>query len=162
PKLDPVGALLSIAALTSLLYAIIEAPSEGWGAPKILTCFAVGFVLLASFGLWERHSSHPMLDITFFKNPRFTAASGSITLIFFAMFGSTFLRTQYFQFVLGYSALDTGVRLLPMAVTMMITAPLSPRLVHKVGTKITVVLGLVLVTISLVAMTTLQVDSAYG
>src|SRR5262249_20294763 len=112
PKLDPVGAVLSILALTTLLYGIIEAPSEGWGPPKIIACFIGGAALLGLFGLWERHSTHPMLDITFFKNPRFTAASGSVTLIFFALFGSIFLLTQYLQFVLGYNSLETGVRLL--------------------------------------------------
>src|SRR5262249_821920 len=148
--------------LTTLLYGIIEAPSEGWGQPKIIACFIGGAALLGLFGLWERHSTHPMLDITFFKNPRFTAASGSITLIFFALFGSIFLLTQYLPFVLGYNSLETGVRLLPMALTMMITAPLSPKLVARVGTKITVVLGLSLVTFGLLAMTMLQADSGYG
>ena len=64
--------------------------------------------------MWEQTTDHPMLDVSFFKNPRFTAASVSITLIFFAMFGSLFLLTQYFQFVLGYSPLETGVRMLPV------------------------------------------------
>lgn len=162
PKLDPVGAVLSIVGLTILLYGIIEAPNQGWGSPRTLGLFAAAIVVLGGFGLWERRSDHPMLDVSFFENPRFTAASGSIMLIFFAMFGSIFLLTQYFQFVLGYSALDTGVRLLPMAVTMMITAPLSPKLVHRVGTKVTVVLGLSLVTFSLLADALLQVDSSYA
>ena len=113
PKLDPIGAVLSIIGLTTLLYGIIEAPSVGWTAPQTLGCFGAAIVVLGAFGLWERYSDHPMLDIAFFKNPRFTAASGSIALIFFAMFGSIFLLTQYFQFVLGYSALESGVRLLP-------------------------------------------------
>src|SRR5690349_1028328 len=113
PKLDPVGALLSIVGLVALLWGIIEAPSEGWGNPKVLTAFGIAIVVLAAFGIWERRSSHPMLDVQFFKNPRFTAASASITVVFFAMFGSIFLLTQYFQFVLGYEPLQTGIRMLP-------------------------------------------------
>jgi EmrB/QacA subfamily drug resistance transporter len=162
PKLDPVGAVLSIVALTGLLFAIIEAPTEGWTSPEIIVSGVAGVVLLAAFALWERHSDHPMLDVNFFKNPRFTAASGSITLVFFAMFGSIFLLTQYFQFVLGYNSLETGIRMVPFAGAMMVTAPTSSKVVEKIGTKITVVLGLLLVTFGLVSMTTFQVDSSYG
>ena len=161
PRLDVVGALLSIVGLTALLFAIIEAPSEGWGEPKILGSLVAGVVLLIAFVLWERHSSHPMLDVTFFRNPRFSAASGSITVVFFSMFGSIFLLTQYFQFVLGYTPLQTGIRMLPFALTMMVVAPTSPRVVERIGTKVTVTIGLSLVTIGLVTMSTLRVDSAY-
>jgi Na+/melibiose symporter-like transporter len=102
-----------------------------------------------------------MLDVKFFKNPRFTAASTGITLIFFAMFGMTFLLTQYFQFVLGYSPLATGLRFLPWAAVVMIGSPLSARLVDRIGTKIVVTLGLTLATAGLAALSTLQVDSHY-
>jgi hypothetical protein len=103
-----------------------------------------------------------MLDVHFFANPRFSAASGAITLTFFAMFGAMFLLTQYLQFVLGYSPLETGVRLLPLAFTMMITAPLSPRLAERIGTKLTVALGLGLVTAAFLLYQGLTVDSSYG
>ena len=161
PRLDVVGALLSIVGLTALLFAIIEAPSDGWGEPRILGSLVAGVVLLLAFVLWERHSSHPMLDVSFFRNPRFSAASGSITVVFFSMFGSIFLLTQYFQFVLGYTPLQTGIRMLPFAATMMVFAPTSPRIVERIGTKVTVTIGLSLVTIGLVSMSTLRVDSAY-
>ena len=85
-----------------------------------------------------------MLDTSFFKNPRFTAASVGIMLLFFAMFGSIFLQTQYLQFVMGYTALQAGVRLLPMAVTMLIVAPNAPQLVERFGTKLVVGTGLTL------------------
>jgi EmrB/QacA subfamily drug resistance transporter len=161
PRLDPVGAVLSITGLTALLYAIIEAPEDGWTDGKIIAAFVLGGVLLAAFLLWEAHSSHPMLDLTFFKNARFSAASGSITLIFFAMFGSIFLLTQYFQFVLGYSALGTGVRLLPWAVVMMILSPLSPRLAHRFGTKALVATGLGCMGVGLLLLTGLDANSSY-
>ncbi len=161
PRLDVVGALLSIVGLTALLFAIIEAPSHGWGEPRILGSLVAGVVLLIAFVLWERHSSHPMLDVSFFRNPRFSAASGSITVVFFSMFGSIFLLTQYFQFVLGYTPLQTGIRMLPFALTMMVFAPTSPRIVERIGTKVTVTIGLSLVTLGLVTMSTLRVDSAY-
>jgi Na+/melibiose symporter-like transporter len=102
-----------------------------------------------------------MLDVTFFKNPRFTAASGSITLVFFAMFGALFLLTQYFQYVLGYSPLETGVRMLPFAAAMMIVSPLSAKVVERVGTKVTVAVGLGLITTGLLTMVGLETDTPY-
>ena len=111
--------------------------------------------------MWENHTDHPMLDVKFFKNPRFTAASTGIMLIFFAMFGMTFLITQYFQFVLGYSPLATGIRFLPWAAVMMIGSPLSARLVERVGTKFVVTLGLTLATLGLLSLSMLDEHSHY-
>src|SRR3954466_10540196 len=78
-RLDPIGAGLSIAAITSLLWAVIEAPAYGWTDTSILTAFAIGTVLLGAFLAWEVHTPHPMLNLHFFENPRFSAASGAIT-----------------------------------------------------------------------------------
>ena len=93
-----------------------------------------------------------MLDVRFWRNPRFSAASGAITITFLAMFGSIFLLTQYLQFVLGFSPLGTGVRLLTFAVPMMVISPLSPKLVERIGTKLTVALGLGCVAVGLVTL----------
>ena len=161
PRLDPIGAVMSIVGLALLLFAIIEAPDNGWGSSKTLLYGGAGLALLIAFAIWEAKSDHPMLDVTFFKKARFTAAAGAITLVFFSMFGSLFLLTQYFQFVLGYSPLETGVRMLPFAAAMMIVAPLSSRIVDRIGSKITVACGLGLVTIGLVTMVGLQVDTPY-
>lgn len=160
-KLDPAGAVLSIVGLTALLYAIIEAPVMGWGEPTILASLVGGLALLGGFVWWERRTDHPMLDVAVFRNPRFSAASGAIALVFFAMFGSMFLLTQYFQFVLGYTPLETGVRMLPFAGSMMIFAPSSARIVERIGTKVTVTTGLAMVTIGLLTMATVGVDSSY-
>jgi EmrB/QacA subfamily drug resistance transporter len=160
-RLDPVGALLSIAGLSALLYAIIEGPSKGWTATSTLTFFLVGGLLTAAFFLWEIRSDHPMLDLTFFENPRFSVASGAIMVTFFAMFGSIFVLTQYFQFVLGYSPLETGVRLLAFAIPMMILAPLSAKFVERLGTKVVVVTGLGLIATGLALSTGLTTTSSY-
>ena len=132
PRLDPVGAGLSIVSLGALLWAIIEAPSHGWTSPEILTGFVVGAVLLAGFLLWELKSSSPMLDLHFFQNPRFSAASAAIMLVFLALFGTIFLLTQYLQSVLGYSTLKAGAILIPQSAALMIFAFLSPRWVVRV------------------------------
>ncbi len=141
--LDPPGALLSILALVPLLYAIIEAPDRGWADGVVLASFATGLVLLAVFALWERHTDDPMLDVAFFRDPRFSAASATITIAFFALFASTFLLTQYFQFILGYSPLKAGLMLTPVAIGLMVGAPLAPRGVERWGTKRVVTFGLV-------------------
>jgi EmrB/QacA subfamily drug resistance transporter len=162
PKLDLVGAVLSIGGLVSLVYAFIEAPSNGWSDSIIIGSLGVAAVLLVGFFLWERHSSHPMLPLTFFKNPRFTTASATISILFFTMFGVIFLLTQYFQFVLGYSPLQAGVRLLPLALTMMVVAPLSARIVERVGTKVVVATGMFLVAVAVLSLAQLDVTTGYG
>jgi EmrB/QacA subfamily drug resistance transporter len=163
-KLDPIGALLSIATLMSLLYGIIEGPDRGWTDPVVLTGLGAGLVLLALFGTWELHAAHPMLDIRIFANPRFSAASGAITLTFFALFGSTFLLTQYFQFVLGYSPLKAGMLTAPVAIGIMGCAPLAPRLVERFGTKRVVTGGLLVIAgaLSLYASDTLMSSVVLG
>src|SRR3954454_13713106 len=158
-KLDPIGALLSIVALGSILWAIIEGPSKGWTATPIVAAFVVGFVLLGMFFAWELHSKHPMLDMHFFQNPRFSAASGAITLVFLSLFGTLFLLTQYLQSVLGYSTVKAGAVLLPQAAVIMTFAPLSSVWVRKIGNKIVVTAGLLTVTTSLLLFQTLQPDS---
>ena len=154
--LDPTGAVLSIAALGALLWSVIEAPSHGWGSATIVTGFAVGVVLLAAFFAWELHTTHPMLNLHFFENPRFSAASGAITLVFLALFGTLFLLTQYLQSVLGYSTVKAGAVLLPQAATIMVFAPLSSVWVAKLGNKAVVASGLTLVTLSLVLFGTFE------
>jgi EmrB/QacA subfamily drug resistance transporter len=157
--LDPVGAVLSIVALGSILWAVIEAPSHGWGASEIIAGFVIGFVVLGSFFVWELHSSHPMLDMRFFKNPRFSAASGAITLVFLSLFGTLFLSTQYLQSVLGYSTVEAGAVVLPQAIMLMIFAPLSSTWVQKWGNKKVVTTGLLLVATSFVLYLTFTPDS---
>jgi len=113
------------------------------------------------FVMWELHSTHPMLDMKLFRNARFTAANTSITFVFFAMFGSMFLITQYLQFVIGYTPLETGIRMVPFSLAMMVVAPNSTRVVKKFGTKITVAAGMGGVTFGLILLSFLTADSSY-
>jgi MFS family permease len=101
PPLDPRGAMLSIVGLGALLYAIIEAPSHGWTDVRTLAAFGFAVVVLAGFAAWELRAPSPMLDLRFFKDRRFSAASAAITLTFFAMFGTFFLLTQHLQLCSG-------------------------------------------------------------
>ena len=161
PALDPLGAVLSIGGLVTLVWAIIEAPHKGWTDGVTLAAFGIAAVLLVAFGVHEKRSDHPMLDVSFFRNPRFSAASGAITMTFFAMFGTLFLFTQYMQFVLGYSPLATGVRFIPMAAVTMVVAPSSARIVEWVGTKAVVAVGLAATSLALALGTFLTPGGGY-
>jgi EmrB/QacA subfamily drug resistance transporter len=158
-KLDPLGSILSIAGLSILLWAIIEGPSKGWTSTSVLTAFVLGAAITISFFVWELRSSNPMLDVRFFENPRFSAASGAITLAFLALFGTIFLLTQYLQQVLGLSTIQAGATFLPQSAVLMIFAPLSTRWVHKFGNKVVVATGLFVLGASLALQATFQTDS---
>ena len=160
-RLDPVGSVLSIATLTLLLYAIIQAPEAGWLSNATLSFFSAGAVALVGLVAWELRNPEPMIDIRFFKNPRFSAASLSITLVFFALMGTMFYLTQHLQLVLGFSTLEAGIRLAPFAVAMMFATPLAATMTKRYGAKITVALGLTIVAAGL-AWFALTVDVANG
>jgi len=161
PRLDPVGTVLSAGGLVALLYGVIESPVLGWANRGVVGAFVAGAVVLGAFVWWELHTDHPMLDVRFFQNPRFSGASIAVTLIFFAMFGSLFFLTQYLQDVLGYSALRSGLAFTPLAVTMMIAAPNSARLTRRFGTKLTVAGGMVVITAALLLLSRAGVGSSY-
>lgn len=162
PKLDPLGAFLSIIGLVSVVFAIIEAPAKGWTDAVVLTGFGVGAVAIALFVWWQTVTDHPMLDVRFFKNRRFSAANLAITLAFFAMVGSMFVMTQFMQFVLGYSPLQAGVRSLPLAGMLILVAPMSSRIVERVGTKLVVAGGLAVVALGLLVASTATPELGYG
>lgn len=159
--LDPIGALLSIVGLSALVYAIIEGPHHGWLTVESLLWFGGATVALVAFGVWELRNRNAMLDLRLFTNPRFAVSSGGITLVFFAMFGTFFVLSQYLQFVLGYSPLGAAVRLLPVSVVMMVLAPQTPRLSARFGANVVASVGLTLVAVGLAAMSLFETDSSY-
>jgi EmrB/QacA subfamily drug resistance transporter len=140
---DIPGLVLSSATMALLVYTIIEAPTYGWAAGRSLAGFTASAVLLAAFIARERRAAHPMLDVRLFRNMRFSAASGAVTVSFFALFGFIFLITQYFQFVRGYGPLSTGVRLLPVALSVGVGSVAGTQLAVRAGTKLIVTIGLV-------------------
>jgi len=162
PALDIPGAGASVIGLGSLVWAIISAGEHGWTSAGPLAGFAVAVAGLAGFVAWERHTPHPMLDMTFFRNRRFTAASIGVMLGYFALFGSLFLMTQLLQFVLGYSALAAGIRILPFALTMALLAGVTPKLVGIVGTKVVVATGMTLVAGGLLWAASVGTGGTYG
>jgi MFS family permease len=138
PAADRPGIALSTAAMGLLIYTIIEAPNYGWGATRTLAGFALAATLLGVFIAWERRAGAPMLDLSLFRIPRFTAASGSVTVAFFSVFGFIFLMTQYFQFIKGYGPLSTGSYLLSVATSVAVASVLGTKLAVRFGTKLVV------------------------
>ncbi len=159
--LDVVGALVSIAALGSLLFAVIEGPELGWGSAPVLGMFAAATVLVWGFVRWERRIRHPMLDPAYFANRLFSLGAATITLVFFGMVGMFFVLTQYFQFAQGHTPLDAGFRNVPLAATMMILAPRSPAFTQRFGARASISGGLLLTATGLGIMAALTPASPY-
>ena len=159
--IDLIGATISMFALTALIYTIIEAPEKGWLDPITLGGFALVAIASAAFVRYELRQEHPMLDVRVFKNARLSSGSLAMAIMSMAMLAAMFLLTQYLQFVQGYSPLDTGIRLVPMAVGFMFGAPMSAILVGRIGTKWTVTLGMLILAAAVVSLSMLDVNTAY-
>jgi MFS transporter, DHA2 family, multidrug resistance protein len=141
-RFDLAGAGLSVSALVALVYGIIEAPERGWTDPRILACFAGAAVLGYAFVRWELRTPEPMLNLSFLRDPRFSIASMSISLASFALFGAIFAMTQFLQDAHGYSALEAGAAMTPLALGLVAGAGSSVKLVERFGTTRVVTAGL--------------------
>ncbi|MGH2910324.1 MAG: MFS transporter [Solirubrobacteraceae bacterium] len=161
PRTDRAGFALSTATIGLLVYTIIEAPNHGWGSARTLASFALSAALAVSFVAWERRAEQPMLDVTLFANPRFTAASASVGISFFALSGFIFLVTQYSQFIKGWGPLSTGVRLLPVASFVAISSIVGTKLALRLGTKLVVAGGLLLMAGFYMWVTTADASTSY-
>ena len=143
-RIDVPGCVLSILGLLALIYGIIQAGIDGWNAGNVIASFAAAAILLTIFAFWERRTHEPLLPLHFFRNMSFTGANFALTLVSFALFGSFFFLSQYLQSVHGYTPLQAGVRLLPVAFAAGIGATSSARVALKIGTKATVSIGIFL------------------
>ncbi len=161
-RLDPMGAVLSTVGLGILTAAIIEAPERGWTDGIILGGFAAAAVILAGFVIWELRTATPMLDVRLFRVRRFTGASLSLGLVFFALFGAIFFLTQYLQGVLDYTPLQAGVRMLPVAGGLIVAGPLSAKLAGRFGARTVVAAGLSIVAAALFLLSGAETSSGYS
>ncbi|RFU19806.1 DHA2 family efflux MFS transporter permease subunit [Geodermatophilus marinus] len=159
--LDAVGVLGSVAAIGLLVWTTIEAPNHGWTSATTIAGYAGAAVALAGFVAWELRRRHPLLDVRLFGDARFSVASGSIALAFFALFGFIFLITQYFQVVRGYDTLAAGLATLPFAVVIGATSPLAIVAMRAVGTKAVVTAGLLTMAAGFAVAAGTAADSAY-
>jgi EmrB/QacA subfamily drug resistance transporter len=137
--IDWLGTALSTAALFAIIFALIRTDAAGWewGTRNNVATLAAGFVLMAVFLATEfviaRRGGEPMVDLTFFRNPIFSAANAVAFLVSLAMFGAFFYVSIYLQSVLGYSAMGAGMRTLPVAAGVMLGAPISGQLAGRFG-----------------------------
>src|SRR3954468_15094689 len=162
PSIDRAGFALSTATVGLVVFTIIEAPDHGWGSARTLGSFAVSAVLATAFVAWERRTTHPILDVDLFRNPRFAAASAAVAISFFALSGFIFLVTQMFQFLKGYGPLSTGVRLLPVASCVAISSIVGAKLAVRFGTKLIVGSGLLAMAAFYVWVASSSVSTGYG
>lgn len=161
PAIDKAGLLISVAGLGLLTYTIIEAPARGWTSLPTILGFVGAAALVAIFVRVERAVAHPMLDVSLFNDPRFSAASGAVTIAFFSLFGFIFVITQFFQFVRDYSALQAGAGILPVATTIALSSVLAGQLAPRVGSKAIVALGLTLLGSSFLWISSIGADASY-
>jgi EmrB/QacA subfamily drug resistance transporter len=151
---DLLGAALSAAGFSILVYAIIEAPEQGWTSGLVLGSLTASIALLGAFVWWEGRTKDPMLDLGFFRSARFSVGTGAVSVAFFALLGAIFALTQYLQFAHGFSAIEAGAIMSPIALGLMMGAGSSSKAVHRLGTSRVVAAGLSGLAV-LLAVTTL-------
>ncbi|MFE6096519.1 DHA2 family efflux MFS transporter permease subunit [Streptomyces massasporeus] len=160
-RIDYGGGLLSVVWIAALVYMIIEGPHFGWGV-KAVTAAVVAGVALVAFILWELRHPRPLLDVRRFTDRGFAGSNLAVALFFLAVFGAFYYLTQHLQFVLGYDALDTGLRMLPLAGAVFAGSALTGFLTPRVGMKWTVTAGMVGGTAALALLTRVDAGSSYG
>ncbi|WP_150134015.1 MFS transporter [Streptomyces hyaluromycini] len=160
---DLLGALLSTVGMAALVFAIISGPEHGWTSARVLGTAVVAVLVLGLFAYWESRVPYPMLDPHFFRDRRFTGAVAGAVLITFGMGGALFLLTQHLQLVLGYGALEAGLRTAPLALTVVALnfSGLSARWATRLGTPVATALGMLLMSLGLVSIAVLD-SSGYG
>jgi EmrB/QacA subfamily drug resistance transporter len=161
PPVDIGGLVLSSIGVTAVVYTVIEAPDWGWSSARTVGGFAAAVAVLTGFAIWERQHAHPMLDVSVFRNRRFSGGSLAVTAGFLTLFGFIFVITQYFQFIKDYSAFQTGVRLLPVAVSIALASIVGPRIVERVGTTAVAAAGLAIFAAGLGWASTLDAGTPY-
>ncbi len=158
---DIIGTLLVTAGLFSLVWALIRTNSHSWGSGQTLGFLVAAIILLAGFILWEDRQSDPMIPLSFFRRRSFDVAVTSIALVGFSMFGIIYFLTLYLQNVRGYSAVESGVRTLPMTLMVMLIAPVAGKLSARIGPRPLMVGGMLIMSAGLASLTRLTVDASY-
>jgi EmrB/QacA subfamily drug resistance transporter len=159
---DLIGAALSMAGFGLLLWSLIEAPTAGWTSARVLAAGIGGVAVLALFAFWESRTTHPMLNLRFFRNREFSGAVSSVALATFGLYGLLFVLTQFLQFSLGYSALRSGLCVLPTAGAVAVVAPLATLGVRWAGVRYTVAAGLLVIASGFWQISTATATSGFG
>ena len=159
---DPVGQALVLIGLAALTWGVIEGPHAGWGSGLILGLFLTAAAAFLAFVLYEPRRSDPLLDLRFFHSVPFSSATLLGLSAFSCFAGFLFLNALYLQQVRGFSAFHTGLFTLPLAVTMIVSAPWSGRLVGSYGTRPSLLASGVGFLVSTLILTGLSSQTSVG
>lgn len=159
---DLVGGLLSTIGLVAMVYGVIEAPGRGWGSGQVVSGLLLGVVVLTGFVLWERHTRNPMIDLGLFGRRRFLLGTLGTATVSFTLMGVLFVLPQYLQSVGGNDALNTGVRLLPQMVGLVLGAKIGSGYAVRFGARASMTAGLLIVAVGLGLGALTAVDTGYA
>lgn len=160
-KLDETGALAALVFLAGITFAFIEAPTLGWSSPAVLATAAVGLVGLAAFLAREHTAASPMLPLAIFRVRQFTATNAVTFIVYAALTGATFLLPVVLQVVSGYSPLASGLALLPLTFIMLMLSARSGRLASRIGPRLQMSAGPVVVGAGFALLTLTTQGSSY-
>ena len=160
-RYDPLGIALSLVGITVIVWAVIEAPHQGWVSPISLAAYGVGVLSLAFFVWWELRIDSPVLDMNLFRVRRFALPALAIAVAYFSMFGFLFMITQYFQGVMELSPLEFGVHSLPFAVSIAVGAPVATLIAQRIGTTAVIVFGLLVMSTGMYIAGRTEVETPY-
>jgi EmrB/QacA subfamily drug resistance transporter len=159
--LDWAGAALVAGAVALFVFGVLEAPARGWSHPLVYGSMGAGVALALAFGFVEMRRRHPLLDVRLFRRPDFATGSATITVFFMALFGFFFVIMQYIQLVMGYSPIKTAFALSPLMAPMLTLSVLSPWYLPRMGLRLVVFVGLLLISAGFLWMRVLQIESPY-
>ncbi|MFI0219021.1 MFS transporter [Streptomyces lydicus] len=159
-RMDPVGVLLSVVGLVLLVYGIIKGGQlADFTDPQVVGTVAGGLVVLGVFVVHQKRSDHPSIDIGYFRKPAFSAAVAAIALVFFSLMGVTFFIVFYVQSVRGYSPLQAGLLILPLAAAQLIFAPRARLAVDRFGARAVCTFSMFVVADTMVGLLLLDTDT---
>ena len=158
-RLDPVGLVLSVIGMLSLVYGIQEASKAGWTAASTFAFVIVGILVLVGFVVFESRTDHPSLDLSLFQIRSFSVPLTGVSLAFAALSGSLVFLAFYYQDVRGWSPLQSGALTLSFALGQIIAAPRSAKMVARFGARRVIPTGLILASIAMFLISQIQVDS---